>query len=198
MFSPYVMSDSIATPWTVAHQAPLSMGFPGNSVVKNPPGNAGGLIPGSGRFPWRRKWQSTPVFLPGKCHGQRSLAGCSLLGCKRIRHDLVTKQQKKAFYYWPAPWTVEPGGLQSMGSQRVRHDWATNTHMIIQTKKKRKKKKLITPLSHNHRKYPGLLFQFPPFLFFPCNTHTHTHTHSIASPTLYFGTGWKFRDYTDL
>ena len=26
---------------------------------------------------------------------------------------------------WRIPWTVEPGGLQSMGSQRVRHDWAT-------------------------------------------------------------------------
>ena len=33
---------------------------------------------------------------------------------------------------WRIPWTGEPGGLQSMGSQRVRHDWATNTH-IIQT-----------------------------------------------------------------
>ena len=30
------------------------------------------LIPGSGRFPWRRKWQPTPVFLPGKSHEQRS------------------------------------------------------------------------------------------------------------------------------
>ena len=30
---------------------------------------------GSGRIPWRRKWQLTPVFLPGKSHGQRSLAG---------------------------------------------------------------------------------------------------------------------------
>ena len=27
--------------------------------------------------PWRRKWQPTPVFLPGKSHGQRSLAGYS-------------------------------------------------------------------------------------------------------------------------
>ena len=27
------------------------------------------------KFPWRRKWQPTPVFLPGKSHGQRSLAG---------------------------------------------------------------------------------------------------------------------------
>ena len=28
--------------------------------------------------PWRRKWQSTPVLLPGKSHGQRSLVGYSL------------------------------------------------------------------------------------------------------------------------
>jgi len=34
-----------------------------------------GSIPGSARFPWRRKWQPTPVFLPGKYHGERSLAG---------------------------------------------------------------------------------------------------------------------------
>ena len=49
-------------------------------VVKNLPTNSGdvrdtGLIPGSGRFPWKRKWQPTPVFLPGESHGQRSLAG---------------------------------------------------------------------------------------------------------------------------
>ena len=32
-------------------------------------------------FPWRRKWQPTPVLLPGKSHGQRSLVGCSPWGC---------------------------------------------------------------------------------------------------------------------
>ena len=32
---------------------------------------------------------------------------------------------------WRIPWTEEPGGLQSMGSQRVRHDWATNTHTVL-------------------------------------------------------------------
>ena len=39
--------------------------------------NAGdpGLIPGSGRPPWRRDLPPTPVFLPGESHGQRSLAG---------------------------------------------------------------------------------------------------------------------------
>ena len=29
---------------------------------------------------------------------------------------------------WRIPWTEGPGGLQSVGSQRVEHDWATNTH----------------------------------------------------------------------
>ena len=33
-------------------------------------------------FPWSRKWQPTPVFLPGESHGQRSLAGYSPWGCK--------------------------------------------------------------------------------------------------------------------
>ena len=30
---------------------------------------------------------------------------------------------------WRIPWTEEPGGLQSMGLQRVGHDWATNTRI---------------------------------------------------------------------
>ena len=33
---------------------------------------------------------------------------------------------------WEIPWTEEPGGLQSMGSQRVGHDWGTNTHILPQ------------------------------------------------------------------
>ena len=33
------------------------------------------LIPGSGRFPWRKAWQPTPIFLPGDFCRQRSLAG---------------------------------------------------------------------------------------------------------------------------
>ena len=34
------------------------------------------------KIPWRRKWQPTPVFLPGESHGKRSLAGYSPWGCK--------------------------------------------------------------------------------------------------------------------
>jgi len=34
------------------------------------------------KIPWRRVWKPTPVFLPGKFHGQRSLAGYSPRSCK--------------------------------------------------------------------------------------------------------------------
>ena len=43
------------------------------------------------KSPWRRQWQPTPVFLPEKSHRQRSLAGYSPWGRKRVRHDLATK-----------------------------------------------------------------------------------------------------------
>ena len=40
------------------------------------------FIPWVKKIPWRREWQPTPVFLPGKSHGQRSLAGYSPWGRK--------------------------------------------------------------------------------------------------------------------
>ena len=60
-------------------------GFPGGSVVKNLLAKAGdtgdvGSIPRWGRSPRERKWQPTPVFLPGEFHGQRSLGGYSPWG----------------------------------------------------------------------------------------------------------------------
>ena len=48
-----------------------------------------GSIPGSGRFPWRRKWQPTPVFLLGESYGRRSLVGYSPL---RRKESKMTEQ----------------------------------------------------------------------------------------------------------
>ena len=45
------------------------------------------------KIPWRRKWQYTPVFLPGKSHWQRTLAGYHPWSLKRVQYDWVTKQQ---------------------------------------------------------------------------------------------------------
>ena len=49
-----------------------------------------GSIPGSSRFLWRRKWQPTPVFLPGESQEQRSLEGYSSWGCKELNTTKVT------------------------------------------------------------------------------------------------------------
>ena len=43
-----------------------------------------GFYPWTGKIPWNRKWQPTPVFLPGKSHRQPK-------GHRRLRHDLATK-----------------------------------------------------------------------------------------------------------
>ena len=55
-------------------------GFLCGSDSKDCARNAGDL----GSIPWRRKWQSTPVFLPKEFHGQRSLAGYSPGGLKEL------------------------------------------------------------------------------------------------------------------
>ena len=47
------------------------------------------------KVPWSRKWQPTPVFLPGQFHGQKSLAGYCPWGCRRFGRSLVTKQQQQ-------------------------------------------------------------------------------------------------------
>ena len=45
-------------------------------MVKNPPAVLETQAPSwVGKTPWRRAWQPTPLFLPGKFHGQRSLVG---------------------------------------------------------------------------------------------------------------------------
>jgi len=55
--------------------------FPGGSAAKNTPAAQETrrlkFNPWVGKIPWRRAWQPTPVFLPGKSHGQRSLVGYS-------------------------------------------------------------------------------------------------------------------------
>ena len=63
-------------------------------MVKNPPQcRRPEFNPWVGKICQRRKWQTIPVFLPGEFHGQRSLAGYSPWGHKRVKHNLVTKQQ---------------------------------------------------------------------------------------------------------
>ena len=74
-------------PW---HPGRPVMGFPGGPSGKESICQCRrcGFNPWVGKIPQRRKWQPTPVFLPGKCDGQRSLEGYSPQGHKRARHGL--------------------------------------------------------------------------------------------------------------
>ena len=91
-------------------------GFPGGSLVKNPPAKAGY---NSLKIPWRRKWQSTPVLLPGKSHGQRSLAGYSPWGHKESDTTMI-KRLSAGLWSWLSKgqnkvWTRGLGGPEEEG-----------------------------------------------------------------------------------
>ena len=94
-----------------------------SSVGKESACNAGNprLIPGSGRFPWRRDRLPTSVFLgfPGGSDGKESACNVGDLGSipglgRSLEEDMANLSSILA---WRIPWTEEPGELQSMGSQ---------------------------------------------------------------------------------
>ena len=67
-------------------------GFPGGSVVKNPPAKQETRVQSlGGEDPWRRKWQPTSVFLPGQSHGQKEPGGLQSMGLPRSRSCLSDK-----------------------------------------------------------------------------------------------------------
>ena len=72
---------------------PGFLGFPGGSVSKESTCNAGdlGSIPGLGRFPWRRAWQPTPVFLPGESPWTEEPGWLQFMGSQRVGHNRATK-----------------------------------------------------------------------------------------------------------
>ena len=94
----------------------------------------------------RRQWHPTPVLFPGKSHGWRSLVGCNPWGreCQTRLSDFVftfhfhALEKKMAtpssVLAWRIPGMGEPGGLPSMGSQRIRHDWVTELNWTDKTR----------------------------------------------------------------
>ena len=59
-----------------------------------------GFDPWVGKIPWRRAWQSSPIFLSGESHWQRSLAGYSPLSCKELQRDLASMHTSFAEWNW--------------------------------------------------------------------------------------------------
>ena len=74
-------------------------------MVKNSPSKNETKIlrfgPCFGKIPWRKKWQSTPVFLPGKSHGQRCLEGYSSWGCKELDTTKHADVESETPIFWP-------------------------------------------------------------------------------------------------
>ena len=96
--------DEAAVPDVFPVPYPSLKGFPGDSVIKKPPANAGdagdmGLIPGLGRPPPEEEMATYSSILT-----------------------------------WEIPWAEEPGGIQSLGSQKIRCNWAhahMHTHILL-------------------------------------------------------------------
>ena len=122
------------------------------------------------------------VFLPGEFHGQRSLAGYSLWGCKELN---LTESHTHTHTHT----------LQSVGSQRVEPDWVTHTHTHTDTHRQTDRQtdrhthatvrgvaKSWTWLSdtHTHTDAPSFIEKEPTISRCLTEWHTHTHTHTDA------------------
>ena len=129
----------------------------------------------------RRQWHPTPIFLPGKSHGWRSLvAAIHEVAKSRTRlsdftftfhfHALEKEMAThSSVLAGRIPGTGEPVGLPSMGSHRVGHDWsdlaaATMSEMLVFLKSHRSLKKNLS-CSTQQLSYPIVIFEhWPPFL----------------------------------
>ena len=119
-------------------------------MVKNLPAMQETLVQSRIRkIPWRKKWQPIPEFLPFKLQypsfshslvaqrlkrlpGMRETRVQSLGQEDPLEKEMATHSSTLG---WRIPWREEPGILQSMGSQRVGHDWANSLSLspIFQT-----------------------------------------------------------------
>ena len=93
----------------------------------------------------RRRWHPIPVFLPGKSHGRKSLVGYSPWGLEESEttewlhfHFSLSCIGEGNGNPLQCSCLAEPGGLSSMGSHRVGHDWATSLSLFTFTHWRRK------------------------------------------------------------
>ena len=107
--------------------------FPGNSAGKESAWDAGdpGLIPGSGSspeegigYPLQYSWASLVPHMVKNLLAMRETWVWSLGWKYLLEKGMATYS---SILVWRIPWTEEPGGLQSMGSQRIGYNWVTNT-----------------------------------------------------------------------
>ena len=80
---------------------------------------------------WRRKWQPTPVSLPGESQGRGSLVGCLSMGSHRVGHDwsdLATAAFRS--HSWSGNWNPASGLLTSISPSAERRTQVTRTSFV--------------------------------------------------------------------
>ena len=117
-----------ATPWTVARQAPLSVGFPRQAYWSGLPFPSPGDLPDPGIKP------EYSALAGGFFTAEPWGKPINQLYLNIMEKEIATHSHILA---WEIPWTEESGGLQSMGSQRAARDWTTNTHTSFNIKFKK-------------------------------------------------------------
>ena len=142
-----------ATLWTIAHQAPPPMGFSRQEYWSGLPFPSPGDLPDSGIEPRSPTLQADALTSepPGKpwCpnYNYSVSKAKEVFPSGSVVKNMATMQENwvrslgpkdslekgiathSSIPAWRISLTEEPGGLQSMGSQRVRHGWATNTNV---------------------------------------------------------------------
>ena len=113
-------------------------------------GMRAGASPALGpKIPWSRKWQPTPIFLPGKLHGQRSLVRYSPWGCKEL--DMTECAHTHTFTHRHIY-----GKVTSLGF------WFSDSHSGNQVESPHCTCFFFSPINVNIQSYPrGLAFSFP-------------------------------------
>ena len=101
--------------------SPEDKGFPGCSLGKESASQCrrykrNRFDSGVRKIPWRREWLPTPVFLPGKSQGQRSLVGYSPWGCKES--DTVEQLSTAQHHLYQPPAAIQLPSRQRWSFQR--------------------------------------------------------------------------------
>ena len=143
MISCFSHVQFFATPWTVAFQAPLSMGFSRQEYWSGLPGPPPGGLPDPGMEPTSLM---SPALAGGFCTTSATGSALTILHWWRwmveswrgrisfLSRTSFGREETMATHSsnlaWGIPQMEEPGRLQSVGSWRVRHDWATSLSLF--------------------------------------------------------------------
>ena len=128
-----------ASPWTVAHQAPLSMGFSRQKYWSGLP------LPTPGIFPhlWTLVYKYLFEYLLSNflviCTEEGFSSDSPIKNPPSVQETWIWALSQQdplqegmathsSILAWTIPWKEEPGRLQSRGSQRVRHNWSGLAH----------------------------------------------------------------------